>query len=183
MEPHWILNTSNQGKMSEFQRLFAQHGITLTFQQIDLEEIDSDPVTVVVQKASQMKEGVLVEDTSLDIQGLSVGIHVRWLLHHLSECVGKKALWRTLLAHKKKGLIYVYEGIIHGSIVQSKGKGGFGFDPFFLPDKANATLAESKPDTVNARAKAVEAFIQNRSLAVVSPITHWEGSWQLKDTP
>ena len=65
MKSHWILNTSNQGKRSEFQRLFAQHGLSLTTQQIDLKEIDSDPVTVVVHKASQLEEEVLVEDTSL----------------------------------------------------------------------------------------------------------------------
>ena len=96
MKSHWILNTSNQGKMLEFQRLFAKHGISLTPRQIDLEEIDSDPVTVVVHKASQLEEEMLAEDTSLDVQGISVGIHVRWLLQHLSECVEKKALWRVL---------------------------------------------------------------------------------------
>jgi XTP/dITP diphosphohydrolase len=174
----WMLNTSNPGKMKEFQRLFANHGIALTTSQVDLEEIDADPLTVVVHKASQLKEGILVEDTSLEIEEESVGVHIRWLLQHLGKYVGKKAVWRVLLACQKHGQVHVYEGKIQGTIVQPRGEGGFGFDPFFLPDNSTFTLAESKPDSVNARAKVVEALLRENVVAILPPLKDWNGSWQ-----
>ena len=174
----WILNTSNEGKMAEFRRLFNQYKIHLLQQNADLKEIDADPVAVVVYKASQMEEGVLVEDTSLDIEGANVGINIRWVLEHLSQHIGRKAEWRVLLAHQKQGKIYVYEGIVRGRIVEPRGEGGFGFDPFFIPEDSAYTLAESKPDKVNARAKAVEALIHDRPIKIESPMTLWNGPWQ-----
>jgi inosine/xanthosine triphosphate pyrophosphatase family protein len=177
-EKRWILNTSNQGKKREFERLFAQYEISLEAQQHDLHEIDADLLTVVVHKASQLGDGILVEDTSLEIEGASVGVNVRWLLEHLSQYVGRKAEWRTLLAYQKSGLIYVFEGKIRGTIVSPRGKEGFGFDPFFLPDNSTLTLAEAKPDDFNARAKAVEALVHGRIFSSLPPITHWDGPWQ-----
>ena len=116
--------------------------------------------------------------SSAEIEGASIGVHVRWLLNYLSEHVGQKTQWRTLLAYQKDGLIYVFEGKINGTIVQPRGTHGFGFDPYFLPDGSILTLAEAKPDEVNARAKAVDALIQNQPLSIVHPITHWTGPWQ-----
>jgi XTP/dITP diphosphohydrolase len=175
---HLKLNTSNKGKLEEFQRLFAKYGITLDAQETDLPEIDADPVTVVVHKASQLQEGVIAEDTSLNIEGANVGINVRWLLENLPNHIGTKAEWRTLLAYKKGGLVYVFEGRVNGTIVQPRGTGGFGFDPFFLPDNAQQTLAESKPDSVNARAKAVEALVNGTPVAIFPPRASWTGPWQ-----
>ncbi len=164
--------------MREFKRLFAAFQISLASTHTDLKEIEADPVSVVAHKASQLEDGILVEDTSLDIEGASVGVNIRWLLDHIHQYVGHTAEWRTLLAYQKDGLIYVYEGKVRGTIVQPRGEGGFGFDPFFLPDNSTCTLAQAKPDTVNARAKAVEALIQGVVLVVVPSITHWEGPWQ-----
>ncbi len=178
MKKTWTLNSSNQGKLHEFEQLFAKHGITLFSSTQDLKEIQADPITVVVHKASQMGEEILVEDTSLDIEGEEVGINVRWLLDHLPAFVGRKARWRALLAYLKKGSVYVYEGVVDGVIVPPRGKGGFGFDPVFLPNTSEQTLAEAKPSHVNARAKVVEALLQDKPIAVVPPIKRWDGPWQ-----
>ena len=173
-----ILNTSSQGKLQEFKRLFSKYGVILESRRIDLDEIEADPLTVVVHKASQLGEEILVEDTSLDIEGAQVGIQVRWLLEDLSKHIGRKAQWRALLAYQKGGLIHVFEGKVNGAIVQPRGKHGFGFDPYFLPEGSASTLAEAKPDKVNARAKAVEALLQNQPLALLPLITHWVGPYQ-----
>jgi inosine/xanthosine triphosphate pyrophosphatase family protein len=175
---HIVLNTSNKGKENEFRRLFALYGISLEVKHKDLHEIDADHLTVCAHKASQLEENILVEDTSLEIEEACVGVNVRWLLESLSQYIGKKAVWRTLLAYQENGLIYIFEGKVTGVIVQSKGKGGFGFDPFFLPDNSTLTLAEDKPDSVNARAKAIEAFVERRLFSIVSPLINWEGPWQ-----
>ena len=103
-----VLNTSNKGKKVEFERLFKHYGLkNLSFSMDDLKEIDSTPIDVVVHKASTVNEGkggVIVEDTSLDVDGKEVGINVRWLLNSLKN---KKpgdlellAVWRVCLAFK-----------------------------------------------------------------------------------
>ena len=181
MAQEYILNTCNGGKAQEFIRLFSLHGISLTIHKQDLEEIDADPFTVVAHKASQLDENILVEDTSLDVEGRTVGIHIKWLLDHLSTCVGLRATWRTLLAYKRNAVIHIFEGVVHGTIVRQRGKGGFGFDPFFLPEGSHKTLAESKPDNVNARARAVEALVKEKPLTTRPCITDWHGPWQQKE--
>lgn len=174
----WLLNTSNKGKLYEFEQYFAEYGIAITATEIDLKEISADPLTVVVHKASQIGEEILVDDTSLDIEGAEVGVHVRWLFDHLSTLVGRKATLRVLLAYLKEGLVYIYEAKVDGTIVLPRGTDGFGFDPVFLPNGSEQTLAQAKPLTVNARAKVVEAFLKNQPLAILPSITEWDGPWQ-----
>lgn len=178
IEDGWVLNTSNKGKLEEFERLFAKYGAAIEAKEIDLHEIQADPITVAVHKASQMGNGILIEDTSLDIEGADVGVNVRWLLENLSEYEGRQALWRVLLAYQKNGLVYVYEGTISGTIVQPTGEEGFGFDPVFQPNGSKYTLAQEKNDAMNARAKAVEALFHGSPIAILPPITDWEGEWQ-----
>jgi XTP/dITP diphosphohydrolase len=174
----WKLNTSNKGKLEEFQRLFAKHGVALTSTQIDLNEVVADPLTVITHKASQLEPYILVEDTSLDIEGAAVGINVRWLLDNLQDFVGHKASWCVLLAYRSNDQITVFKGEVQGTIVASRGIQGFGFDPVFLPNGSSRTLAESKPDEVNARALAVEALIKNDVFATTKAIYEWDGEWQ-----
>lgn len=177
----WKINTSNPGKFEEFKRLFAIYGAELEASHVDLREVDADPVTVVAHKASQLGEGIVIEDTSLDIEGASVGVNVRWLLDHLSEYAGRRAEWTVLLALRKGDKILIYKGTIFGTIVKPKGDSGFGFDPVFQPDGTDKTLAESKPDSVNARAKAVEALIKGDVWRTHPVIEKWEGPWQHDD--
>lgn len=174
----WKLNTSNPGKLNEFKSMFAKYGESLEATEFDLKEIDADHLSVVVHKASQLEENVLVEDTSLDIEGASVGVNVRWLLDHLSEYEGRRAEWLVLLAYHRGNEVIVFKGSVLGTIVQPRGSSGFGFDPVFLPLGASKTIAEEKPDTVNARAKAVEALMKEDIWKKHPVIKDWMGPWQ-----
>jgi len=177
----WKLNTSNLGKFEEFKRMFAQYGITLEATHFDLKEIDADPISVVAHKASQLGDHVIIEDTSLEIEGASVGVNVRWLLDHLPEYAGRKTYWTVLLAYREGNEVIIYKGCVSGTIVQPSGTSGFGFDPVFLPEGASKTLAESKPDQYNARAKAVEALVKKKGAITHPVIEKWEGPWQSDD--
>lgn len=177
-QSQWKLNTSNVGKLQEFQRLFKKHNTILTSTHFDLDEIEADPISVVAHKASQLDEGILIEDTSLEVEGADIGVNVRWMLDHLQEFAGKKATWTVLLAYRKGEDVHIYKGEVHGTIVIPTGEGGFGFDPVFLPDGASQTLAESKPDQVNARALAVDALLTKNRFAKVKAIFDWNGPWQ-----
>jgi XTP/dITP diphosphohydrolase len=174
----WKLNSSNKEKLQEFQRLFSQYGSHLIATDSDSDEIVSDPLTVVVHKASQLGEQILIEDTSLEVEGADIGIQIRWMLEHLSDYVGRKAHWTVLLAYQSGNQVFVYRGVVHGTIVSPQGASGFGFDPLFLPEGQQLTLAQSKPDKVNARALAVRELFENRPFAIRPPIFSWEGEWQ-----
>jgi hypothetical protein len=55
----------------------------------------------------------------------------------------------------RASLQQIYEGITEGTLVHPAGDSNFGFDPIFKPNGSDKTLAQDKPDSVNARAKAV----------------------------
>jgi XTP/dITP diphosphohydrolase len=175
------LNTSNKNKLKEFQRLFKSHGADLDVTQIDLREIDAGPEEVVAHKATSAGEGVLIEDTSLDVEGADVGVNVRWLMDNMSTFANRKATWRVLLGTLQNGKVSIYEGITTGTIVPARGDSAFGFDPVFLPDGSDQTLAEAKPDSVSARSKAVDALIAQTVHRTMEPISSWDGPWQHDD--
>ena len=168
------LNTSNVHKLQEYRRLGLK-GLRSTG--VDLPEPDSDPLTVIRSKASQLGENVLVEDTSLDVEGADVGVNVKWLLGNLDKFEGKSASVTVLLGVLRNGVVEVYRGSVPGTIVAPRGS-GFGFDSVFLPDGSNKTLGEDKPDRHNARALAVRNFLRERSYKTLSPLPNWEGPWQ-----
>jgi len=172
------INTANSDKLKEYRCLFAQYGFGLETSQVDLNEIDADPLSVIVHKASQVDERVLVEDTSLDLEGAKFGVNIRWLINALSSHVGAKAIWSVYLAYRSGKKVYVFKGVVPGIIVPAKVHKGFGFDPYFLPNGCKKTLSEDKPDSVNARALAVKAFVNDTPFAIKPVIDEWGGAWQ-----
>lgn len=176
------LNTSNKHKYAEFVRIFRvlDKRITLDRTKVDLKEIDAAPYMVVAQKATDAGEGVLIEDTSLDVQGATVGVNVRWIMENLSELAGRGATWRVLLGVLRGGQVHIYEGVTQGTIVHKRGASDFGFDPVFQPDGSSQTLAEAKPDAVSARFKAIAALIRDSPAALHVPLpgAAWRGKWQ-----
>ncbi len=172
------LNTSNPYKHLEFQEIFSKYGHSLDVTTVDIEEINATPLEVLVHKASQLDEDVLVEDTSLDVEGESVGIHVKWLLKHLMHYIGHKVVWTVLLGYRKDDQVYVFKSQIKGEIVFPRGGNGFGFDPIFQPEGCTKTLAESKSETNNARFIAVKAFLNNEPFTTHPLIKEWKGEWQ-----
>ena len=48
----------------------------------------------------------------------------------------------------------------------------------FLPDGAEKTLAEEKPDAFNARTIALQCFAKGEHFTSIAPIHDWTGEWQ-----
>lgn len=174
----WKINTSNLGKYKECKRLFAEKGVGIEATHLDLKEIDADPIKVIAHKASQVDEHVIVEDTSLDVDGASFGVNIRWLLEHLTDFIGRKALWTVLFAYHDNQQVYIFKGTVEGKIVSRRGENGFGFDPFFQPNGSVFTLSESKTDPFNARAKAIHQLLDGNIYQVHPLIRDWNGPWQ-----
>src|SRR5690348_10421029 len=117
-----LINTSNAKKALEFKRLLASANYTasridsIEFKGVDLKEIESTPEMVAGMKAvmasrHHQTSGVLIDDTSLDIEGVpDAGINIRWLLDHDPEkfntYLGKAATFRCILAILIHGITY-----------------------------------------------------------------------------
>lgn len=179
-QTEWVLNTSNPKKLEELCRLFSQYGIFLNITSINLKEIDADPLTVAIHKASQVHDHVLIEDTSLEVEGIDIGVNLRskfeYFVQHIEQYAGKKATWTVLLAYKEKELVYLYRGSVTGTFVLIQKENNFSFD--FLPDGGQKTYTEDEPERFNARALAVKAFVEQKPIAIRPPILEWQGPWQ-----
>ena len=183
----FALVTSNAGKWREFTRLGLRAGRVA----LDLPEVEAGPMDVALQKSRVAGPLTLVEDTSLDVEGASVGVNVRWLLDSVASLEGRPATWRVLLAANDGRRVRVSEGAVHGRIVRPSGPGGFGFDPVFAPDGSGGmTLADlegcGRKDSVSARALAVRALVTGAPPVADVPldgIPEWTGQWQAHDAP
>ena len=168
------INTSNQVKLEEFKRYL---GPNIVIQREDMKEPDADCITIVRYKASQF-HNVLIDDTSLEIEGEDVGVNVKWLLQTLHQHIGKKAKFVSLLGIRKlDDFVYIFKGEVEGTIVLPRGK-AYGFLHFFQPDGTNKTLAEELPDQFNARYYAVRNFLNNVVFLKSEPLLEWTGVFQ-----
>ena len=62
-------------------------------------------------QATAAGEGVLIEDTTLDVEGKEVGVNVRWMdfankdASDMDGFAGRKATWRVLLGLLEQGKV------------------------------------------------------------------------------
>lgn len=177
----YIIYTSNENKIKEYERF----GLNIKAEKgKDLPEVNGTPEEVIIYKALEMPDNGIAEDTSLDVEGLDVGVNVRFLMDSLlesDELENRPAVWRVLLGLHKGDNIYVYEGITMGKLTKKRGE-GFGFDPIFLPDGTNETLAElgDCKDHFSARKKAILNLLEDKYILCkpIEDIKKWEGEYQ-----
>lgn len=75
----------------------------------------------------------------------------------------RKARFRTCVTLILDGKTHFFDGVMEGSIARSKaGKGGFGYDPVFIPDGCGgltaAELSEEEKNAISHRGKALRAM-------------------------
>jgi XTP/dITP diphosphohydrolase len=85
----------------------------------------------------------------------------------LTEMLGnsnRNAQFKTIIALVQNGNEYLFEGIIHGKILnQKQGTSGFGYDPIFMPNGYNKSFAEmslAEKNNISHRAIAVKKLAQ-----------------------
>lgn len=119
------------------------------------------------------------DDTGLEVESLNgepgvfsaryAGEHrsdqdnITLLLSKLPNQKNRKARFKTVIAWIDEGEIQTFEGVIHGTIVESpKGSGGFGYDPVFKPEGSDKTFAEmalAEKNLISHRALAVKKLV------------------------
>lgn len=93
------------------------------------------------------------------------------LLSELKGCTNKKARFETvaalILSPEEK---YLFKGTLEGEIIETpSGSGGFGYDPLFIPEGYDKTLAEitsEEKNNISHRGKAMRElsdFLNNRA--------------------
>lgn len=137
-----------------------------------------------LQKAQYVLENYSIscfaDDTGLEVEALegAPGVYsgrfageprsdernVDLLLEKLSGTVNRKARFRTVIALLLNGEKHLFEGIVEGTITDSRsGDGGFGYDPVFVPTGYQQTFAELSMEEKNAishRGRAVAQLIR-----------------------
>ena len=85
-------------------------------------------------------------------------------VEQVQGAVPRTARFKTVVALIIDGQVKTFEGILEGEIARSRsGNEGFGYDPVFIPQGYNCTLAEISLDEKNAishRGKAMRALAE-----------------------
>lgn len=174
-----IIASRNKGKLKEFKQLFQQEGISvLSLDDLDesIPEIEETGETFhenaklkAEAVAAIVNEPVIADDSGLVVDALNgrPGVYsaryagepkddvknIEKVLNELKGVIDSERTARFIavlaLARPGKETIF-FEGICEGTIAQeARGKNGFGYDPVFIPNQYNVTMAQLTEDEKN----------------------------------
>jgi XTP/dITP diphosphohydrolase len=189
-----VFATHNQGKLAELRALLGPCGISaVSPAELNLPEPEEtgesfagNALLKAHAAAQATKLPALADDSGLCVEGLSgePGIYsARWagknrdftkafarvrdeLKKRGFEIEKARACFISMLAFvTPDGAEDIFEGRTDGMLTfPPRGKGGFGYDPIFIPDGAKLTFAEmdkTQKQKFSHRARAFKAFAQN----------------------
>jgi XTP/dITP diphosphohydrolase len=165
--------TNNLHKIQEVQAILAGRHTILGLADIGcteelLEEQDTIPGNS-FQKADYVFRTYNVpcfaDDSGLEVEALNgaPGVHSAYFAGPQRSHQDNRAQFRTVITLVTPSMTQQFEGTLNGTILTEKrGAGGFGYDPIFLPDGYNKTLAEMSAEEKNQishRAKAIGKLV------------------------
>jgi XTP/dITP diphosphohydrolase len=178
-----VFATHNKNKAAEIQKMVTEpyEVITLT----DLNILDEIPETGVNLQANALIKARYVhqmlgyncfaDDTGLEVDALNgePGVHsaryagttkndnanMDLLLQKLANQSNRSARFVTCICLFWMDEMYVFEGELKGKIIETKiGTNGFGYDPIFMPEGYDITLAQMDMFTKNQISHRGKAF-------------------------
>lgn len=169
--------STNQNKHREVQSILARHGIEVEFAQTELTEIQSDSLEAIAREKAksafaQVSRPVIVEDDGLFIDSLGgfpgqyssyvfKTIGNAGILKLLSDVHNRSASFVSLIAFCDGKGVNVFEARVAGRISEKEAKGGWGYDPIFVPADAGRTYAElENKNDYSHRRKALDLFAE-----------------------
>jgi inosine triphosphate pyrophosphatase len=168
-----IFITGNQSKADYLNR---QLGIEIPHQKIELDELQSTDLHVIVEhKLRQayeiIQKPVLVEDVSLSFRALGdlPGPYIKWFVEHagpeaccrmLDGFNDRSAIIRCTFGYYDGTKIEFFDSKLKGVISDHpRGKNGFGFDTFFVNENYSVTRAEmSQEENERTYAEQMKPF-------------------------
>jgi len=171
--------TGNKHKFSEAERILKGHNIMITHNPIGYEEIRSDDCAAVASAGAKycygkVKKPLFVEDSGLFIDKLNgfPGAYSSWvngkigikgILKLMEGEKDRRAAFKTVVAYADGKGIKTFVGVCKGSIAERAiGKGGFGYDPIFIPEGFSKTFSQNTAlkGCVSHRRKALEKLAE-----------------------
>lgn len=179
------LASSSQGKLREYKSF----GLNLNLKPMaDLPEVQGTEEEVITYKSIQAGENLLVEDTSLQVEGVDVGVNIKWLLKEIKNnpnFEGRKATWVVNLGLVYEGNLFLVEAKTKGNIsLLGADLPAFGFDGIFIPEGENDNLfnldTQGLKNKYSPRKKAIDLFLGGKYSKVVpiADISPWTGPYQ-----
>ncbi|MGA8542545.1 MAG: non-canonical purine NTP pyrophosphatase [Thermoplasmata archaeon] len=165
--------STNPGKYREVRELLRPYGIRVRWKRRELPEPQADDLERVVEsKLDAVREipgYVLVEDSGLFIPSLKgfPGVYSAhflrtWKFGPIFELLRgrrRSAYFRAVAGVQRGRRRWTFAGEVRGEISRSpRGRGGFGYDPIFIPTGWDRTFAQGTADEKNAishRARAI----------------------------
>lgn len=176
-----LMITGNPGKAEELKKLLHMENVEISYKDLDIHEIQSLNLEEVgyhktrsaLSFANEVSpfDAVLTDDTGLCCEALNglPGPLIKWFLHSIGpdgvlDMLQKKDNATTAscllsLGIVKSGEIIQFRGDVPGQFVSPKGKDGFGWDQYFLPDQQGKTYGEmslEEKNTISHRSKAIK---------------------------
>lgn len=192
MKTKLVFATNNAHKLEEVRAILGDDYEVLSLADINLyEDIPETAGTLegnALQKAQYVKQhfglDCFADDTGLEVDALNgePGVYsaryageghdseanMSKLLLKMNKKRNRKARFRTIVALIQGEDIHLFEGIVNGTIIKERrGKGGFGYDPIFVPEGYSQTLAEigEEKNKISHRARAIAKladFLKNK---------------------
>lgn len=183
-----IVSSSNKDKVKEIQDTLGNNYNLILKDQIGLGDIDVVEDGQTLEENSykkamaifeKTKKATLADDTGLFVEALDMrpGVYsaryagenatyeenVDKMLNELKDIKDlnkRKAFFKTVVCFiDNQGKEHFVEGILKGKIIfERKGQNGFGYDPIFLPNGYETTLAQitkEEKNKISHRAKAL----------------------------
>lgn len=183
-----VFASQNEHKLAEIRPLIPKKIELISLAKLNfLEEIPETYMTLecnALQKAEHIysKFGIacFADDTGLEVDALkgapgvfsaryagekkSADDNMEKLLSEMKNVKDRTATFRTLIALAGMGKSILFEGALKGVITQEKrGTKGFGYDPVFMPEGYDITLAEmsrEEKNKISHRAIAMRRFAE-----------------------
>jgi len=168
--------TSNENKFQEAERILSNLGIKLNFFKTTLEEMQSNNLSdIAEQKAINayklVQKSVIIEDDGLFIDSLNGfpgpyssyiydTIGNNGIMNLLADSKIRDAKFVSIIAYCDNDcVVKLFESSIPGKISSIIEKGGWGYDPIFIPDGESKTYANvSDKDKFSHRSAALTKF-------------------------
>lgn len=175
--------TNNANKLKEISAMLGADFKLISLHDISVsEEIPETADTIegnALQKAVYVLQhyhvSCFADDTGLEVNALAgapgvysaryAGDHknpeanIQLLLKNLSGKTDRSARFKTIICLAEEGSNHLFEGIIKGKIItETRGEGGFGYDPVFVPDGYEQTFAEMPAELKNQISHRAIAF-------------------------
>jgi len=178
-----LIASGNQNKIKEFKNILPDYNFLSLKDLNDFEDIEENGDTFEANSLLKAKHyfnkhkiPTLADDSGLEIEVLGnapgilskrysgKGDHENNLLvlRNLTNKKNRKARFRCALTYvNADGKTITFEGIIEGKIAEEiKGDEGFGYDPIFLIESENKTLAELGADYKNRHSHRAKVLIK-----------------------